>query len=65
VAEILTPDCPMCGHPPAMVFGGGTQAFCGNEDGCTLICWTPTKTLDENLMDASVVDFPTAEAGDG
>ena len=56
--EILTPRCPLCDEPPMMVFGGGTQAFCGNEDGCPLICWTPTKSLDENLLDAGTVKFP-------
>ena len=60
--SILTPDCPLCGHPPMMVFDGGTQAFCGNDD-CTLLMWTPTKTLDANLMDARVARWKPAEGG--
>jgi hypothetical protein len=54
MTDILTPRCPLCGQPPAFVFGGGTQAFCGNGDDCDLICWDPSKTLDENLLDAGV-----------
>ena len=53
-----TPHCPLCGHPPVMVFG--TQAFCGNDD-CILILWNPSVSLDENLLDAGVVQFPPAE----
>jgi hypothetical protein len=58
--EVLTPRCPLCDEPPMMVFGGGTQAFCGNDD-CTLICWDPSKTLDDNLLNAGVVRFPWDE----
>jgi hypothetical protein len=60
MAEILTPCCPLCGQLPMMVFGGGTQAFCGNDD-CTILCWTPTLSLDDNLMDARHVQLPPAE----
>lgn len=62
--EILTPRCPLCDSEPVMVFGGGTQAFCGNDENCNLICWTPTLSLDENLLDAGVVKFPAPEDGD-
>ena len=62
MAGILTPCCPLCNCPPGLVLAGGEQAWCGNDD-CTLICWTPTKTLDENLMDAGVVQLPWAEDG--
>ena len=62
MAEILTPRCPLCGQLPVMVFGGGTQAFCGNDD-CTLLMWTPAKTLDDNLMDAKVARWKPAEGG--
>jgi hypothetical protein len=58
LAGALTPDCPLCGHPPVMVFG--TQAFCGN-DACTLLLWSPALTLDENLMDAGFVRLPGEE----
>jgi hypothetical protein len=63
--EPLTPNCPLCGEPPMMIMGGGAQAFCGNDDGCTLLTWDPSKTLDENLMDARGVDWePAATPGD-
>lgn len=43
--------CPGCGEPPMMLFGGGTQAFCGTDD-CPWLSWDPTKTLAE--LNASV-----------
>jgi hypothetical protein len=48
---VQTPGCPLCGQDPVMVFGGGTQAWCGSDD-CTILCWDATKSLDENLLDA-------------
>jgi hypothetical protein len=57
MAEILTPNCPLCGQPPLFAFGND-QPFCGNRDNCTLILWNPTLSLDDNLMDAGVVQFP-------
>ena len=62
MAEVLTPRCPLCGSAPYMVMGGGTQAFCGNDD-CTLICWDPSLSLDDNLMDAGVVRWESTEIG--
>ena len=62
MAETLTPRCPLCGQLPVMIFGGGTQAFCGNDD-CAILMWTPTKSLDDNLMDAGVVKLSQAEEG--
>lgn len=64
MAEILTPCCPLCGDPPMMVFGGGTQAFCGNDDGCPVLTWDPTRTADEFLRDARRVQWQPAE-GEG
>jgi hypothetical protein len=64
MAEILTPRCPLCGHLPVMMLGGGTQAFCGNDDGCPLICWDPSLSLDANLLDAGFVKL-TREDDDG
>jgi hypothetical protein len=66
MAEPLTPNCPLCSGPPAMVIGGalGTQAFCGN-DGCTLLLWDRSLSLDDNLLNAGVVKLPQAEGGDG
>jgi hypothetical protein len=59
MTEILTPCCPLCGEAPMMVFGGGSQAFCGNDD-CVLLNWTPTLSLDSNLLHAGVVKLPPA-----
>lgn len=56
MAEVLSPGCPLCGHPPRFTVGT-TQAFCGNDD-CNLIMWNPMASLDENLTDADVVRFP-------
>ena len=55
MTEIVTPGCPNCGGPPMMVFGGGTQAFCGTFD-CSVLTWDPSKSLDGNLLNASVVE---------
>ena len=63
MAEILTPDCPLCGEPPMPLIPGLTQAFCGNDD-CTILCWTPAKSLDENLMDVGVVKLPPETSAD-
>lgn len=52
-----TPLCFGCGSPPVMVFGGGTQAFCGNE-GCRVLTWNPRATVDENLEDMGHVELP-------
>ena len=52
MAETLTPDCPQCRQPPRMVLGA--EAFCGN-DQCALFSWTPTASLDANLMDADFI----------
>jgi len=57
MAEILTPRCPLCDSLPVMVFGAGTQAFCGNDD-CALLCWDPSLSLDANLLDSGVIKFP-------
>jgi hypothetical protein len=57
MAEPLTPNCPLCGQPPRFALGP-TQAFCGNDDGCTLIFWNPSLSLDDNLMDAGVFHLP-------
>jgi hypothetical protein len=57
VNALVTPGCPLCGQQPVMILGGGTQAFCGNDD-CTLLLWNPSLSLDENLLDAGLVRFP-------
>lgn len=52
-----TPRCPQCGHLPMMVLGGGTQAFCGNED-CSTLTWNPSHSLDENLLNTNFIRLP-------
>jgi len=54
---VLTPDCPLCGQPPFMMLGGGTQAFCGNDD-CKTLTWNPAKSVDEFLLDVSFIELP-------
>lgn len=44
-----------------MLFGGGTQAFCGTDD-CPWFTWDPTKTLAELNATAKTVDL---RRGDG
>lgn len=55
-----TPACPLCGEPPVFLLGGGTQAFCGNDD-CTLLTWNPSVSLDANLLDAGFVRLDPGE----
>jgi hypothetical protein len=54
--EILCPDCPLCGQPPYMVMGGGTQAFCFTDD-CPVFTWDPSVSLDQNLLDMKPVQI--------
>ena len=61
-ATILTPDCPLCGQPPIKMMGGGTQAFCGNDD-CRLLTWDPTKSAEGNLANASEVGWEPTKGG--
>ena len=60
MAEILTPRCPLCDGPPMQLLPGLAQAFCGNDD-CTLLMWTPVLSLDDNLLDAGMVELPPME----
>jgi hypothetical protein len=62
MSEPLTPRCPLCDREPMMMLGGGTQAFCGNDD-CRLLTWDPTKSADANLANASVADWEPTEGG--
>ena len=62
--EVLTPRCPLCGQLPGFTVGI-TQAFCGN-GACTLLCWDPSLSLDDNLLDAGVARWePTEGEGGG
>ena len=60
--EIMTPDCPLCGEPPLWVLGGGTQAFCGN-DNCRMFTWNPSLSRSANLQAADFINLPPAEGG--
>ena len=64
MAEILTPDCPLCGHPPMMVFGGGTQAFCGNDNGCPVLTWDPSVSRQDNLANMKPTRWEPTEGSD-
>jgi len=63
MAEVLTPDCPLCGEPPMMVLGGGTQAFCAT-DGCRMFTWNPALSRSANLQAADFIDLSPL-GGDG
>lgn len=66
---ILTPDCPVCGEPPALVVSE-VQAACGN-DHCRALFWNPRREAAEQLADEHKVDLTglsgmdryTAQAG--
>ena len=62
--EILTPCCPLCGMPPFLLLGGGTQAFCGTDD-CRVFTWNPALSAEENLADPGLIEFPPPEGGAG
>ena len=55
--EILTPRCPLCDEPPMMVMGGGTQAFCGNGEGCPVWTWNPTESREHFLRTAKQIEI--------
>lgn len=47
----------MCGEPPYMVMGGGTQAFCGNGEGCPVMTWNPTESRETFLRTAKQIEI--------
>lgn len=53
MSKILTPDCPVCGHPPQMIIGP-TQYICGNVL-CQGFCWNPSETLAHNRENATEI----------
>lgn len=55
--KIQCPRCPLCGGPPAPWFDSPVQAFCDNPD-CSAICWNPSRTLDENILDSKAHRLP-------
>lgn len=56
---LRSPDCPVCGHPPQILFGEA-QAFCGNDD-CNALMWNPSITPAENLAGIKRVEAPGSE----
>lgn len=55
MTDLVCPTCPLCGAPP-LVIVGTAQAFCSNAN-CPAMCWDPSTSLDENLLDAHPVTF--------
>jgi hypothetical protein len=55
--EPKSPDCPVCGEPPMMVMGGGTQAFCGNGEGCPVMTWNPMNSREEFFRTAKQIEI--------
>jgi hypothetical protein len=52
----MTPECPLCGLPPALILAGGHQAFCGNER-CRVLTWSTHRPVDELLTQYHTVDL--------
>jgi len=49
-----------------MVMGGGTQAFCGNGDGCPVWTWNPMDSREEFLRTAKQIEIrPSGESNVG
>ena len=44
-ADLVCPRCPACDQPPAMLIGGGSQAFCAT-DGCHVWAWNALEPAD-------------------
>lgn len=61
--EPKSPNCPMCGEPPLMVMGNGTQAFCRNADGCPVFTWNPMDTPEEFRRTAKQIEITQEEGG--
>jgi len=51
-SKILCPTCPVCDAQPQLLFYGLEQCWCPNDD-CLVWMWTPWKSREDNLMDAS------------
>lgn len=59
-----TPNCPVCKKPPVMLYGGGTQAFCG-DPACQVMTWNPNDTVEQFHATAGTVDLsPLAHLAD-
>ena len=55
--EPLTPCCPLCGEPPFLVMGGGTQALCGTREGCPVLTWNPMDSRETFLRTARPIEI--------
>ena len=56
--KILCPRCPLCdGRPAPTLPRSAEQAFCANTD-CSVICWNPSKSLDDNLLNVKGHQLP-------
>jgi hypothetical protein len=40
-----------------MVMGGGTQAFCGNGEGCPVMTWNPMNSREEFFRTAKQIEI--------
>jgi hypothetical protein len=53
---LVTPNCPGCKQPPAFVFDDGKQCVCSTVEGCKVIFWDATLTIDEMLDGLAMLD---------
>lgn len=54
--------CPACGWMAKFAFSG--QAWCGNDD-CAVVCWDPTKSIEELLEDVLQISLDVDQDDDG
>lgn len=52
---LLSPNCPMCGQPPALLLLPAF-AMCGTIS-CLCVKWDPTKSAEENLRDQTSIEL--------
>lgn len=55
-STIVCPRCPVCSGPPVLALPELLPWFCGTP-GCITFAWDPYSTLEENLMDATRVEW--------
>jgi hypothetical protein len=56
--KILCPRCPLCDGPASREMpASAVQAWCENPD-CTAMCWNPSRSLDDNLLESKVHQLP-------
>jgi hypothetical protein len=64
MGEVLSPRCPLCSSPPVIMLGGGTQAFCGDDD-CPTLTWNPMESPEEFRRTARPVEIVESGPGEG